>query len=66
MSIEVACHHRLGSGIYCETPTNCDKCGWNYAVESSRKARIRGKANKAPKGKYLIGRGSFENVKRVL
>lgn len=65
MAKEVACVHRPGAGIYCDTPNGCARCGWNYAYESLRKARIRDKMREAPPKTYYIGAGSFDRIEKM-
>lgn len=35
------CVFRPNSGVECDKFSNCDKCGWNPAVEEERKKKIR-------------------------
>lgn len=40
-NITGACRMPDRKGVFCDTYTKCDKCGWNYFVEEKRKERIR-------------------------
>lgn len=33
-------YHQSTLGVVCERKLNCDKCGWNPAVERRRKQKI--------------------------
>ena len=38
-----ACRMPGRKGVFCDSYSECDKCGWNYYVEAKRKDRIREK-----------------------